>query len=378
MNKIRKYFHLSFSILLFSCILTMHPMAFSATGDVKIKEKETELKKLNSRIQELKNKLSSVTNKRRLFMKELAYTEKKINNSLQKIREQQDIISVNEKEIVSLESEISKLEQEMKQQQSLLAAHSRASYLMGEYQPIKWLFYPEQHQKLSRMNQYYLYIVKSRAENIEALKQSTARLKEKNKTLHFAIEKKQKTHQILQAEQQKLLNDKRYRQNLISRLNQTINKKTSELKTYEYDKKKLERMIYQLTYLSQTKHLKPFVKMKNKLPYPVKTDKNHIKMIHQGLVFFSKEGSQVKAIYPGTVVFSDWLKGYGLLLIIDHGRGYMSLYAHNESVYKKKGDEIVQGEVIASVGHSGGLKEDGLYFEIRYRGKTQPPLKWLA
>ena len=95
-------------------------------------------------------------------------------------------------------------------------------------------------------------------------------------------------------------------------------------------------------------------------------------------MFYAAEGAAVTAVYPGKVVFSDWLKGYGLLLIIDHGRGFMTLYAHNQSLFKQKGDSVNQGEQFATVGHSGGLKQNGLYLEIRQRGQAISPLAWLS
>ena len=100
--------------------------------------------------------------------------------------------------------------------------------------------------------------------------------------------------------------------------------------------------------------------------------------MNQGVTFFAKEGEPVVSVYAGKVVFSDWLKGYGLLLIVDHGMGFMTLYAHNQSLFKRKGDPVLQGEQIASIGHSGGLKQNGLYFEVRHRGKAIPPLEWLS
>jgi septal ring factor EnvC (AmiA/AmiB activator) len=96
------------------------------------------------------------------------------------------------------------------------------------------------------------------------------------------------------------------------------------------------------------------------------------------MFFLAQEGAPVTAVLPGKVVFSDWLNGYGLLLIIDHGQGMMSLYAHNESLFKSKGTLVKPGEQIATVGHTGGIRENGLYFELRSRGKVIPPRQWLA
>ena len=92
----------------------------------------------------------------------------------------------------------------------------------------------------------------------------------------------------------------------------------------------------------------------------------------------SREGTDVQAISHGRIAFSDWLRGFGLLIIIDHGDGYMSLYGGNQSLYKEVGDWVGAGEVIASVGNSGGREETGLYFEIRHNGKPTNPLKWCA
>lgn len=110
----------------------------------------------------------------------------------------------------------------------------------------------------------------------------------------------------------------------------------------------------------------------------MQTQGRSFRKMHQGVTFFAEEGAVVTAVYPGKIVFSDWLKGYGLLLIIDHGQGFMTLYAHNQSLFKRKGQYVNQNEQIASVGHSGGIKQNGLYFEIRLKGKAVPPLNWLS
>jgi murein hydrolase activator len=100
--------------------------------------------------------------------------------------------------------------------------------------------------------------------------------------------------------------------------------------------------------------------------------------MNQGITFFAAEGTPVYAVYSGKIVFSDWLNGYGLLLIIDHGQGFMTLYAHNQSLFKRKGSTVGTGEQIAAVGHSGGIKQNGLYFEVRKHGKTVSPREWLS
>ena len=127
-----------------------------------------------------------------------------------------------------------------------------------------------------------------------------------------------------------------------------------------------------------------FAKLKGKLTRPVSGrvaaqfgTKRSGSAKWQGLLFRAPEGAEVSACAAGTVVFSDWLRGYGNLIIIDHGNTYMSVYANNETVYKNVGDRVKQGETISTVGNSVGDDEPGLYFEIRYKGKPVNPSPWL-
>ncbi|MCF5908372.1 peptidoglycan DD-metalloendopeptidase family protein [Aeromonas veronii] len=98
----------------------------------------------------------------------------------------------------------------------------------------------------------------------------------------------------------------------------------------------------------------------------------------KGTLIGASEGTQVKAVAPGQVVYADWLDGFGMLLVIDHGKGYMSLYGHNQSLLRQVGQNVEQGEPVALVGDSGGQDRPGLYFEIRYQGEAINPTKWLA
>ena len=129
---------------------------------------------------------------------------------------------------------------------------------------------------------------------------------------------------------------------------------------------------------------KPFAKLKGKLKWP--TSGRRLKaygesrrigsLRWQGVVIAGKEGQEVKAVSHGRVAYADWLRGYGLLLIIDHGDGYMTLYGHNQSLFREVGDWVEKGEVIAAVGNSGGIDNHALYFEIRKDGKPTDPIRW--
>ena len=128
----------------------------------------------------------------------------------------------------------------------------------------------------------------------------------------------------------------------------------------------------------------PFVREKGKLLLPVSgritdrfgTSRNNGKLRWNGIFIAAPRGAPVRAIHYGRVVFSDWLRGFGLLLIIDHGDGYMSLYGHNQVLYTEVGDWVTAGEIVATVGDTGGQNRAGLYFEIRYKGKPTNPQLW--
>jgi septal ring factor EnvC (AmiA/AmiB activator) len=125
-----------------------------------------------------------------------------------------------------------------------------------------------------------------------------------------------------------------------------------------------------------------FPALKGKLPWPVKGrlaqrfGSPRSEGIWDGVLIDASEGMEVQAVTRGKVVYAEWLRGYGLLTIIDHGQGYMTLYAFNQSLYKRMGDQVKAGDVIASVGQSGGRSQSGLYFGIRKKGVPIDPLEW--
>ena len=127
-----------------------------------------------------------------------------------------------------------------------------------------------------------------------------------------------------------------------------------------------------------------FAELKGKLAWPVKGKLRKLYGRHkplsnlrwQGIVIEAPIGRQIRAVSHGRVAFADWLRGLGNLIIIDHGNSYLSLYGHNESLFKSAGEWVESGDVIASIGNSGGQKANGLYFEIRKKGKPQNPTGW--
>ena len=151
-------------------------------------------------------------------------------------------------------------------------------------------------------------------------------------------------------------------------------KRKAEKKDTKAEKKVVDIKAYKINFAKLKKKLK--LPVKGKVIYKYNAKRSDTGTKWKGLFIKAKEGSDVKSVAAGQVVFSDWLRGFGNIIIIDHGKSYMSLYGNNDSLLKQKGEYIKGGEVVALSGNSGGNKYNGLYYELRHNGKPFNPLKW--
>lgn len=346
---------------------------------------KNKLKQLDAQINSLQQTLNTAHDKRGVLNKELSETEKQIGQGIRKLHSLQEDIKNKENKIADLQKQVSQLNKQLVTQQQLLANHVRARYQMGEYQPLKLLLNQDDPGKISRILTYYQYIIKSRQQLIEKIDNTRAKLSASKEKLRAELDANKQLKQELTQHQEQLQQNKGYHTTLIQSLNHEIQDKQNTLREVRKNKENLARLLNSLARQSITQESKPmpqsispFTQMRKKLPFPVQSHGRSLRKMNQGVTFFAEEGAIVTAVYPGKVVFSDWLKGYGLLIIVDHGQGFMTLYAHNQSLFKSKGQYVRQNEQIASVGHTGGIKQNGLYFEIRLRGKAVPPLNWLS
>jgi len=365
-----KHYSLILGMLLSFCVDAQSPSSVSQT--------QTKLKQLDVQIHNLQQTLASANDKRGVLNKELSGTEKQISEGVRKLRAIGRNMNNKERKIATLQDQVTQLNKQLTMQQQLLASHIRARYQMGEYQPVKWLINQDNPYKVNRILSYYQYIVKSRQQLIEQIDKTRSNLSESKEILHRELAANQQLKGRITQHQQQLEHNKSYHTTLIKSLNNEIQNKQHNLREAQKNKDNLARLLKSLAQQSIAQSSKPFIQMRKKLPLPVQARNRSLLKMNQGVTFFADEGTVVTAVHPGKVVFSDWLKGYGLLLIIDHGQGFMTLYAHNQSLFKRKGQSVYQNEQIASVGHSGGIKQNGLYFEIRVRGKAVPPLNWLS
>ncbi len=275
----------------------------------------------------------------------------------------------------------------LNQQQQLLAQQIRANYQLGKYQYVKLLLNQEDPNAISRLLTYFHYINKARVKIITKLNQALSALLDSKQKIVLHTEKLQTLINQQQQQQQQLITQQNYRQKVLQQLNASIDTKDKKLTMLTGNKSRLEQLINQLkesTWQAQPKQ--PFAAMKHKLPWPTAGRPQNMfgqsidnsTLTYNGVMIKAPLGQAIKAVYPGKVVFANWLRGFGLLLIIEHGQGFMTLYAHNNSLYKKTGDRVRSGDLIATVGNSGGNEQNGLYFEIRRNGKPLNPLAWCS
>lgn len=345
------------------------------------------------------NQLSSEMGNLRKLLQQFKGQQSELQNSLQKseinigqiqtkIRQIQQQLGQQQAELASLQQQRNQLQGAKKQQQQFIEQQVLAAYQTGHQKKIKVLLNQEKPEKVTRALTYYDYFNQARTEQIDSYIDVISKLN--------SVEPKivEKTTSLSQAKNQlsdeysKLLASQQTRKQNLATINSAIKSKDQQLQKMNKDRADLERVLaaveQTIANISIPNEYQPFSKLKGKLAWPLKGKPSNrfggrrqdTSLHWQGLAIPAAEGSHVSAIHYGRVVFSDWLRGSGLLIIIDHGDGYMSLYAHNQSLIKQTGDWVSPGEVIATVGNSGGQQQANLYFEIRHNGKPTDPSTW--
>lgn len=363
------------SLLFFSLLINAHGLVAETQTILQTKSK---LRQLDIKINTARSNIHQTEHQRDKVNQALATTDKQIGVIVFQLREIEQSIQQNEQKITTLKKDVLKNKTLLSAQQELLAHHLRAQYAASGFQPLQWLLNQANPTSTDRVLTLHRYVLKSRQKIIETIHDTEHKLTDEQEKLYREQKSQQQLQRLLKGRQQQLFKVKQENANIIHTLQHDIHHLHSSLLEYQQNKTNLSQLLQSLNKESFLQNQRSFMFMRRKLSPPVKYTKGHIEKINQGIVIFADEGAKVASVYPGKVVFSDWLKGYGLLIILDHGRGFMTLYAHNQSLFKQKGEVVLAGDQIATVGHSGGLKKNGLYFEIRQRGKAIPPLDWLS
>ena len=295
-----------------------------------------------------------------------------------------------EKEQNALQKEQATLKSAIRQQQSLLASQLKSAFMAGHYDYAKMLFYQDDAKSFERVITYYKYVAKARQKEIETFRDNVARLETVNEEL---VEKAEALAQLKDEQENQraiLLTRQNDRKATLKKLNKTIATESQKIASLKANEKALVDAIEKARIAAEraareaTITLDGLAKLKGQLDAPVKGrirklfgNRRQGQVRWKGIVIDGAEGDPVNSIAPGKVLYADWLRGFGLVSIVDHGDGYMSVYGHNQALLKQAGDEVRRGERIALVGRSGGQEFPNLYFEIRHKGKAINPTAFL-
>ena len=385
-------------LLFFFSWLLVAAFAGPALGASKTAPKSEELKELKGRIDKLKREIESAETNKSDVLDELKQSEQSISEINRTIYElAQDLQDVNA-DLGESRKEAEALRARIEAQRAQLARLLIQQYENGAQDGLRLLLNQQDPNAVSRDIEYYGHIARARGKLIADLKDNlvqaeAAEQETREKSQELArIQEKQKS------ERQSLQKEAAARRGTLARLDKQIGARRKQVQRLEQDEKRLTRLIERL---ARAMAAKPKSRPKGAAPAPSDSEfarlKGHLKLPvngsitnrfgapraetgvpWKGIFIRAAEGSQVKALAGGRVVFADWLRGFGNLLIIDHDDGYMSLYGYNEAILKQVGETVRAGDVVSAAGNSGGNAESGLYFEVRFQGKPVDPLQWVG
>lgn len=379
-------------------------------------------------VAELQRLLKQIEQEKSAVQKQLQTTESEMGQLENQVDSLQQEIDRSEAELERLNDEKTTLEGARIEQQRLIGIQARAAYQSGRQEYLKLLLNQQNPEKFSRSLTYYDYLSKARFEQVERFNETLSQLAK----VEAGIEAQQATlaeqQDGLQERRAQLAEVRKERQLALAKLDRDLSSRDQKLKARKQEQAQFERVLKTIeqTLARQAREAEqarqqalaqareeqarqrqasgsdltpsgpivssaggnfggPFASAKGKLPWPVDgrlvarygTPRGgDARTKWDGVLIGADVGTQVRAVHGGRVVFADWLRGAGLLVILDHGNGYLSLYGHNQSLLRDAGEIVKAGDPIATVGTSGGQESAALYFAIRQQGRPSDPAQW--
>lgn len=291
--------------------------------------------------------------------------------------------------IAALDAERNKLDQQATQQAQALGRDMRDAWRLGRTPPLRLWLNADDPGRAARVARYYQYLQQDRAQRLARFAETRNQLAASRARLLAEQSQLAAVRQELAERERAARAASEQRRSAVAQLAGELKSQRNELARLRADEAALKRVLNSAREVFRDVAPEavgaPFSKRKGKLRWPV-TGRIRSgwgapladgKLKASGLLFAASEGSEVRAVHGGRVVYADWLRGYGLLAIIDHGEGFLTVYGHNQTLLSEVGDWVKEGEPIAAVGNSGGQAGAGLYFEVRVNGDPQDPARWL-
>ena len=370
------------SVLALSLIV---PLDYVSAADDK---QQARLEKLDSSISKLEKKLRSRDKQKDSLQNELKKVEVEASQLKGNLRKLGKEIRTVVAELSTLKMQETDLQARIVQQADVIAEQIAAAHKLGDQEPIKLLLNQEDPQQIARVFKYYDYFLQARSEKIASYMNDVKSLSEviaRISSQQLALKRSQSD---LKKGQEKLRGRVAKRSVTLKQLDASLVSDKKKLGSLQRERSELEEILSAVEEavadMTLPSNYQPFLSRKGKLSWPLKGRVAHSygsqrsgELRWEGWLISASAGTAVNAVHNGRIVFSNYLRGFGLLAIVDHGDGYMTLYAHNQELLKDTGDWVQSNELVARTGNTGGLNKPALYFEIRSQGKPADPKVWL-
>lgn len=353
----------------------------AAIADDKLTKKADELNRLRTKIHALQESLQKQTAKQDSLQNELRKSEIAISKLNRKINTLNRDLSASTSKLQTLKRDQLKQQRALSSHQVILSQQLRMSFTNGQQEYIKMLLNQQDPMAVNRVMKYYDYFNLSRLQHINDAADAFNQYERATAAVQLQTTQIEQQRDSIERQRNDISTRQSKRKSILAKLKSKKLNDAQRLKQFQVNEQTLAKLIGQLQTLIQDipRNLGGrFSANRGKLAWPAngRVIIPRSKPKRYGVLINGSEGSSVTSIFNGRIAYADWLRGFGLLIIIDHGDGYMSLYGHNQSLLKEVGDWVKTGEQIATVGDSGGRQSAQLYFEIRQHGTPKNPKKW--
>lgn len=349
-----------------------------------------QIEDLKEEIADIDEWLADAEEDRSSLEQQLSGLERDIGRLTRERRELRQQAREQQQRLTELGEEEAELTRVLESQRDSLKKQIRAAWMEGDAPAVKVLLNEIDPDKIARTMTYYEYLSRDTIDRLEAFAANLRQLKETQDQVKAGRLRLAKLEEDVADRQQKLSSSKKEREQTLASLKADISNRLTEREELEEDRKRLEKLLREveeaIANIPTPNESDPFGSLKNKLPWPA--DGKVVssfgdsyasgKLKHNGLLINTAEEGDVRAVHYGRVVFANWLRGFGLITILDHGDGYMTLYGHSSSLFTSPGDWVEAGEAIAQAGRTGGTNDPAVYFEVRHNGKPDNPRRWLG
>lgn len=352
-------------------------------------EARAAIEQVNREIATLTQLVTSQSKERNELQNTLKQTDKAIGRANEALRRAKENINARQRQINELDAQGTALERDIIRLSDLLENALGAFSVLKQGGDLKIIFGDGSPQETTRHLAYFDLLLADQLKNIDAFKSTVAALDENRVILAAQQVAQRNARAALSQEQQQLVSERTKQRDVITALSVSLKRDGAQIQALKADGTRLNallsELLVRLANLAARGGFENFGTLGRKLRAPLdgasstrfgqKRARGDLRW--QGWLIPAERGSTVRSIHSGRVVYADWLRGQGLLTIVDHGDGWMSLYGQNESLLKETGEWVAPGEVIARVGSSGGATLPALYFEIRSQGVPVDPADWI-